>query len=326
MKILPLVCFLAVVGCASAQTEPLKLIQTLPLPGVSGRIDHLAADVKGRRVFIAALGNNTVEVVDLKAGEKIRSLSGFSEPQGIVYAPSFDRIFAANGSDGTCRILDGHSFKTLNTVAIGDGADNARYDEKAKRVYVGYGDGALAALDAKTGAKMADIKLAGHPEAFQLEINGNRIFVNVPSAGQIAVMNRENQAVIATWPTTGAGGNFPMALDEANHRLFVGCRSPARLLVFNTDNGKLVANMEINGDTDDLFYDAKRKRLYLSCGEGFLDIIAQRDADRYETVTNLPTAAGARTSLFIPELDRLYLAVPHRRGQNAEIRVFQPQP
>jgi len=326
MKILALVCFLAAVVCAPAQTEPPKLIQTIPLPGVAGRIDHLAADIKGQHLFIASLGNNTVEVVDLKTGTKIQSLSGFSEPQGIVYALEFDRIFAANGSDGTCRILDGHSFKTLNTVTIGDDADNARYDKRARRVYVGYGDGALAALDAKTGAKTANIKLAGHPEAFQLEENGNRIFVNVPSAGQIAVVNRENQTVTATWPTTGAGGNFPMALDEANRRLFVGCRSPARLLVYDTDSGKLVANMEINGDNDDLFYDAKRKCLYLSCGEGFLDVMAQRDADHYETITNLPTASGARTSLFVPELDRLYLAVPHRWGRNAEIRVFQIPP
>ena len=326
MKTLCLVCFLAAAGWASAQTGPLDLIRTIPLAGVNGRIDHLAVDLKSRRLFVAALGNDTIEVVGLKAGGKVRSLSGFNEPQGIVYAPSFDKVFVANGVDGLCRILDGRTFKMVGTVAVGDDADNASYDEKKRRVYIGYGEGALAVLDAQTGTRVNDIKLAGHPEAFQLEKNGDRIFVNIPSAGQIAVVDRENKEVAATWPLAGAGENFPMALDEANHRLFVGCRQPARLQAYDTDNGKLVASAKINGDTDDLFYDAGRKRIYLSCGEGFLDVIAQRDADHYETVTNLPTASGARTCLFVPELNLLCLAVPKRPGREAEIRVFAVRP
>src|SRR5690348_11199369 len=172
----------------------LKLERTIPLDHVKGRIDHLALDLQGQRLFVAALGNDTVEVVDLKAGKKTQSLSGFSEPQGIAYVPEFDKLFIANGSDGTCRILDGHSFKTIGTVPLGSDADNVRYDEKAKRIYVGYGDGALAAIDAKSGAKVADIKLAAHPESFRLETNGLRIFVNVPGADQIAVVDREKKA------------------------------------------------------------------------------------------------------------------------------------
>ena len=311
---------------AQETNASLKLEKTIPLENVSGRIDHMAMDAAGQRLFVAALGNNTVEVVDLKAGKKVQSLSGFAEPQGIVYVPEFDRLFVANGSDGTCRILDGHSFKTIGTVELGDDADNVRYDEKAKVVYVGYGSGALAAIDAKTGNKLADIKLAAHPESFRLEANGPRIFVNVPGAGQIAVVDREKKAVTETWPLKDAKANFPMYLDELNHRLFVGCRRPARLLVIDMANGKTVANLEISGDTDDLFYDASHKQIYVSCGAGFIDVIKQNSADSYELREKIPTVSGARTSFFSPENGELYLAV--RAGMisgGAEIRVYKIQ-
>lgn len=321
------VLFLCLLNTARAQetNSLLALEKTIPLPNVEGRIDHMAVDVAGQRLFVAALGNDTVEVVDLKSGKRIQSLSGFAEPQGIVYVPEFDKLFVANGVDGTCRILDGHSFKTIGTVELGDDADNVRYDEKAKQVYVGHGDGALAAIDAKTGAKVADIKLAAHPESFRLEANGPRIFVNVPGAGQIAVVDREKKAVIETWPIKDAKGNFPMFLDESNHRLFVGCRRPARLLVLDTANGKTVGTVKISGDTDDLFYDVSRKQIYVSCGAGFIDVIQQKGADSYELRERIPTVSGARTSFFSPELSKLYLAV--RAGiivGGAEIRVFQP--
>lgn len=326
VKAFPVILVLLFISAAQAQETyaSLKLERTIPLENVSGRIDHMAVDVAGQRLFVAALGNNTVQVVDLKNGKQIQSLSGFAEPQGIAYVPEFDKLFVANGADGTCRILDGHSFKTIGTVKLGDDADNVRYDEKAKRVYVGYGDGALAAIDAKTGAKVADIKLAAHPESFRLEANGPRIFVNVPGADQIVVVDREKKAVIETWPLKDARGNFPMFLDELDHRLFVGCRRPARLLVLDTANGKTVGTVQISGDTDDLFYDAGRKKIYASCGAGFIDVIQQKDADSYELRERIPTAGGARTSFFSPELGRLYLAV--RAGiivGGAEIRVFQ---
>jgi DNA-binding beta-propeller fold protein YncE len=315
--------------CLAAKAQPttaLTLDKTIPLENVEGRIDHMAADVAGQRLFVAALGNNTVEVVDLKAGKKIQSLRGFAEPQGMVYVPEFDRLFVANGSDGTCRILDGHSFKTVSTIQVGDDADNVRYDEKAKVVYVGYGDGGLAAIDARTGNKTADIKLAAHPESFRLEANGSRIFVNVPGANQIAVVDREKKAVTGTWPVNDARANFPMFLDESNQRLFVGCRRPARLLALDMVNGKTVGNLEISGDTDDLFYDAGRKQIYVSCGAGFIDVVKQTGANGYELREKIPTVRGARTSFFSPERGELYLAV--RAGMisgNAEIRVYKIQ-
>jgi DNA-binding beta-propeller fold protein YncE len=310
---------------AQDTTASLTLEKTIPLPKVGGRIDHMAVDVAGQRLFVAALGNNTVEVVDLKAGRRIQSLSGFSEPQGIVYVPEFDRLFVANGSDGTCRILDGHSFKMIKTIELGDDADNVRYDETAKKVYVGYGRGALGVLDAKTGAKVADIKLAGHPESFRLEAGSANIFVNVPEAGHIAVADRAKRTVVGIWPLKEARSNFPMMLDGANHRLFVGCRNPAKMLVYDASSGRLVTNISISGDTDDLFFDARGKLIYVSCGEGNIDIIKQTGADTYRRVTTLPTTSGARTSLFIPELKLLCLAVPRRLGQQTEIRVYKTQ-
>jgi DNA-binding beta-propeller fold protein YncE len=318
-----IICSELLIGAqAQEAVAPLTLEKKIPLEKVDGRIDHMAADVAGQRLFVAALGNDTVEVVDLKAGKKIQSIPGFAEPQGIVYIPEFDRLFVANGSDGTCRILDGHTFKTIKTVELGDDADNVRYDETAKKVYVGYGAGAIGVLDAKTGTKIADIKLAGHPESFRLENGGAKIFVNVPNARHIAVVNREKASIVETWPLKEAKSNFPLFLDEANHRLFVGCRNPAKVLVYDSRSDRLITSVSIASDTDDLFYDSVNKLLYVSCGEGSVEIIKQKDADDYQRLTTVSTASGARTSLFIPELKMFCLAVPHRWGQETEIRVY----
>jgi DNA-binding beta-propeller fold protein YncE len=313
--------------CAQAQdtTAHLTLEKTIPMPKVEGRIDHMAADVVGQRFFVAALGNNTIEVLDLKAGKTLQSLPGFAEPQGIAYVPELNRIFVANGQDGTCRILDGQSLKTIASVQCGEDADNVRYDAQAKRIYVGYGDGALAVLDAKAGGKLADIKLAGHPESFRLEPGGRRIFVNVPKASHIAVVDRDKGEVTTTWALKEAKSNFPLILDEATHRLFAGCRNPARVLVYDyaVPSGRLVTSVSISRDTDDLFFDAANKVLYISCGQGTIDVIRQTDADHYAAAESIPTASGARTSLFVPDLKILCLAVPRRGSQAAEIRVFK---
>ncbi|MCW3096549.1 MAG: hypothetical protein JWL77_2167 [Chthonomonadaceae bacterium] len=308
------------------KADPLQLVQTIPLPGVEGRIDHLAVDLKGQRLFIAALGNNTVEVVDLRVGKRAHTIQGLHEPQGVAFAPEVNRLFVSNGQGTGCDVFDGSTFKSLLSVALGDDSDNVRYDAGSKRILVGYGSGALGWIEAATGKHLTDVAFKGHPEAFQLENPGPRIFVNVPGEGQIVVVDRERRAVTARWPVTGAQSNFPMALDEADHRLFVGCRNPARILVYDTDSGKTVASVDIAGDTDDIFYDAARKRLYASCGVGFLSMLQQDAADHYVALARIPTAAGARTSLFVPQFGRLYLAVPHRGSQKAELRVFAVQP
>ena len=314
------------VRAQAEEPTPLRLVQTIPLPNVEGRIDHMAMDLKGQRLFIAALKNNTVEVLDLHAGKRIRSITGLHEPQGVGFIPEFNKIFVANAKSGACEVFDGSSFKPIKSIKFSDDADNIRYDAAARRVYVGYGSGGLGIIDAATGDQLGEIKLEGHPESFQLEKSGPRIFVNIPTSQKITVVDREKRAATMTWPTSGATANFPMALDETHHRLFVGFRKPAKIIVFDTEAGKVVANLDSAGDADDIFYDSSRRRVYISGGEGFLSIFQQNDPDHYKPMTKIPTATGARTSLFVPELSRFYLAVPHRGTQRAEVRVYEAQP
>jgi DNA-binding beta-propeller fold protein YncE len=297
------------------------LVQTIPLPKVEGRIDHLAYDPKTQQLAVAALGNNTVEVLDLAAGKVVHTIPGFQEPQGLLFWKG--ELLVASGGDGSCRFYDGATYKPSKHVDCKGDADNVRVDAEAGRVYVGYGDGGLAILDPDKGTKVGDIKLAGHPESFQLESKGKRIFVNVPSARQIAVVDRDKGAVIATWKLS-AQSNFPMALDEDAQRLYIGCRQPARLLVFDAGSGKEVSSVECSGDTDDVFVDAAAKRVYVSCGAGTLDVFSVADATP-KRVAKIATAAGARTCLYIPDLHRLFLAVPHRGTQPAEIRDYKTE-
>lgn len=310
---------------ALAET-PLRLSQTIPLANVDGRIDHMAVDIVHNRLFVAALGNGSVEVIDLKAGKQIYSINGLREPQGIIYVPEFNRLFVASAGDGTVKIFDRTSFRLIKSIDFSKDADNLRYDATAQRVYVGYGDGALGVIAAENNTKLADIKLAAHPESFQLEQTGRRIFVNVADAHYVAVVDRIKGTVIATWALGNGRENFPMELDEANHRLLVGLRNPAKMLVFDTGSGKLVGNLSIAADTDDIFYDATHQKVYVSCGQGFVDIFKKFGADYYKLIAEVPTAPGARTSLLVPKLNRLYVVVPHRGNQRAKVRVFEVQP
>jgi len=321
---------IALVVCATSAVtqparEPLTAAGIVPMPGVEGRIDHLAVDLAGKRLFVAALGNDTVEVIDTSGLRVIKSISGLHEPQGIRFLPDRNRVVVANGGDGSTVFYDGTTLAPVRAAKTSGDADNVRYDPKTGRVYVGYGDGALGSFD-PDGKPLGDVKLAGHPESFQLESSGPRIFVNVPSAGHVAVLDRDKQTVTATWRVTAAGANYPMALDEANRRLFLGCRRPAKLLVYDTQSGTFVTAVDIVGDTDDLFYDSTQKRLYVIGGEGLITVLEQQDADHYRLVQKIPTAAGARTGLFVPELGKLFVAVPHRGAQRAEIRVYNSSP
>lgn len=319
---------LVLFGCVvlslnAAETNVLKLFKTIPLPGVKGRFDHFAMDAQGGRLFVAALGNDTLEVLDVAAGQHLKSIPGLHKPTGVVYLPELNQIGVANGADGSFKLFDGASYELVNNLPGLDDADNVRRDLKTGLIYVGYGDGALAILDRAGRKKLGDIKLSGHPESFQLEKNGNRIFINVPEAKHLAVSDRESRQATATrWDHLEA--NFPLALDESNHRLIIGCRKPKPwLFIVDTTNNRLVKVHAISGDIDDLFYDAKRKCIYASCGEGFIDVIKQTDPDHYETLGKIPTRAGARTSFFSPDTDRLYLAVPQHGSQPAELRIYQ---
>ena len=314
---------LGVVFClllALAAASTLTLERTIPLPGVSGRIDHFGFDAGGGRLFVAALGNNTVEVIDLKQGRVVHSISGLAEPQGTCFVAEFNRLFVASGGDGTLRLFDGTSLEQTKSLTLGEDADNVRYDVSAKQILVGYGDGALAVVDAAAGTAIADIALSGHPESFQMEKGGPRVFINVPRSHQIAVANRQQKKTTVTWPVT-ASANFPMALDEANHRLLVACRSPARLLVLDSESGREIASLDLHGDCDDLFFDAARHQIYASCGEGFIDVFIQHDADHYALKESVGTIARARTCFF--DGQQIYLAVPRCGEQSAEIRCYR---
>src|SRR6266478_7795722 len=318
--------FVACCGCmtaTNAEEKALKPKQTITLPGVEGCIDHFAIDASGERLFVCALGNNTVEVLDLRKGERIHSITGLGAPQGIAYIPEFDRLFVANDKGGIFKIYDAKSFQVIGELNFKDDADNVRFDEAKKKIYVGFGTGGIAVVNAPDGKQVGSIKLTAHPEAFELEKNGKRIFVNVPDSRHVAVIDRDKGEVAATWKTDLAFANFPMALDETNHRLFVGCRLPAKLVVLNTESGDVVAKIDISGDPDDVFYDRKRHCIYAICGAGKIDIIEQTDPNNYKALTKIDTADGARTGLFAPERDSLFVAVPHRGSQSAEIRRYQ---
>jgi len=309
-------------GVRAEGTGSFRLVRTIGLPGVEGRIDHMSIDLSGQRLFVAALGNNSLEILDLRKGSRIRSIRELDEPQGVLYLPEGYRIMATNGGDGTCRAFDSKSFQQLSTVRFSGDADNIRYDRRSNRIYVGYGKGALGMVDSEGDRIEGDVKLPGHPESFQIEELGRRIFINVPTASAVVVVDREKRQILSSWRLGTGTMNFPMALDEAHHRLFVGCRFPASILVFDTESGRIAARQAIPKDVDDLFYDVGRGRVYASCGEGFLVALEQTDPDHYALAAKVPTATGARTSLFVPEQGHLYLAVPRRGGQQAEVRIY----
>jgi len=307
----------------AAASGSLELAATVTLPEVTGRIDHFAVDLKDQRLFIAALGNDTVEVIDIANNRHVRSLKGFREPQGLIYLSQTGLLYVANGEGNRLDVLDGRRLEIARRIEGLDDADNVRYDATTGSVVVGYGKGALRFLSAQTGEAAGDVRLPGHPESFQLEAAGGRAFVNVPTAEQIAVVDRANHKVIGKWPLSKASRNFPMSLDEKGRRLFVGARSPAVMLVYDIDSGKVVARVPIGGDTDDLFFDAVRKRVYVICGEGRLDVVRQESVDRYTPESSNKTAARARTGLFVPELDTVYIAAPAEGSSPARVLVYR---
>ena len=312
----------AVTASGMPAVSAMELVTTIALPGVKGRIDHLSADPGTHRIFVAALGNNTVEVLDTQSQQR-RTISGFGEPQGVLYLPDSDRLFIANGGSNRVDLVNVASLSVVRRVADMDDADNIRYDASARKVWVGYGKGALRMLDPASGESGGEIPLPGHPESFQLEQDGSRAFVNVPTASRVVVVDRMKREVVDHWEMPDASANFPMALDEKGHRLFVGARSPPTLLVYDTASGKVVARLPIGKDTDDVFFDAERKRIYVICGEGKVNVFRQSTPDRYVIVETLDTAPRARTGIFVPEEEKLYVAAPAAGATPARILVYR---
>lgn len=325
-------CFAGLANMAQ-ESSALSLETTIPLSHVKGRIDHFSVDVKGRRIFVSAVENHTLEVIDLQTGRQSYTIKDLAEPQGVFYDASTGRLYVACALDGVTRIFDGNTFQPLGSVKFPDDADNIRYDPHTRSVIIGYagakelrkrteGTGALGFLDSN-GKKMAEVVMDAHPESFQLEKTGTRIFVNVPDNKEIEVVDAVKRAVVARWPVTSAKDNFPMALDETHHRLFIGTWVPPRLLVFDTQTGKEVAAAEIAGKSDDLFYDSARARVYVLTSESAMDVFQQKDPDHYERVARIPTAPRGQTGLFVPEWGKLFVALPNQGDRNAEVRVYK---
>lgn len=304
--------------------QAFQLVQTIPLPNVQGRIDHMDIDLKGQRLFVAELESNSVGIIDLKASNVIHTISNFHEPQGVLFIPDVNEIFVSNGGDGTVQIFDGDSFNLIKTISLYSDADNMKYDPNQKLIYVGYGNGALGIIDPAKNSIIGSIKLDGHPESFQIsdELSPG-IFVNVPDDDSIVAIDAQKRMAVSKWPNDGSHGNYPMALDENFHRLFVGYRDPPHLSVINTDSGKTVAKIDIVKDPDDIFYDESNRQIYVSGGDGFDYIISDNGGDSYSIIAKIPTGQGARTSLLVPQTEKLYVAVPNYSIPQAQILVYE---
>ena len=308
-------------SAAFADPPALSLERTIPLGDVKGRIDHLAVDLEHQRLFIAELGNDTVGVIDLRSHLVRQRLVDLDEPQGLGYLAATQTLYVTNGGDGSVRTFTGDNLKPSSTLKLGGDADNIRVDPKTSTLFVGYGAGAIAVIDAGTLRKIREVPLDGHPESFQMASTSNRIYVNVPDARQIVIADRSSGHVVGKVAAQGARANFPMALDEDARRLLTVFRDPPLLRTLTLD-GMPLAEVKVCRDADDVFVDHKRRRAYVICGEGVVDVLDGNGLP----IQRIPTAAGARTGLFVPELDRLFVAVPARTGTDAEIRVFEPPP
>jgi hypothetical protein len=326
---------LAVLSVASLQAQtpartilPLQLEEQIPVPGVAGRLDHFTADAKRKRLFVSALGNNTVEVIDVFAGKVMHSIQGLAQPQGPLYVPDVDKLYVANAEDGKVRVYDGATYTLRKTIDFGEDPDNMRYDAASKRVFVGFGeeDGGIAMIDPATDERVGQVyKTGGHPESFQVEASGRHIYANVPDAGNVVESIDRKTGAVTKWPLKGLRGNYAMALNEEDHRLFTITRKTPMLVVFNTETGAEVARMQAAGEGDDVFFDASRKRIYEIGGEGFISVFQQNDPDHYELLASIPTGIGIRTGYFFTKRDRFYVGVPAKGNEPAQVWTYEAE-
>ncbi|HEV2201444.1 MAG TPA: YncE family protein [Bryobacteraceae bacterium] len=315
---------------------PLTLVQKIPLPNVRGRIDHMDVDVKGQRLFVAGLENGTLEVVDLKAGKWAHSVPGLKTPQGVAYVPALNKLFVANENDDTLKVFRGDTLVLLDTIRLDLGANRVSYDPHGKKLYIGYGGasakkdyGELGVIDAEKDQHIGDIKLGVRPAEILVDRSGQTLFVFDSIAGKIQVIDAKTSRVLSIWPVSGQRPGDG-AFDEATHRLFIGTRTPPAMIVMDSASGKEIASLPTVEGMDGVYFDATRKRVYVSGGRGFdvgaVFVYQQRDADRYTQIGKIPTRPGAGTSFWSPELNRYYVAAPASGKESAAILVFEPQP
>ena len=321
---------------ANAQrAAPLQLVQTIPIPNVKGRIDHMDVDVKGKRLFVAGLENGSLEVVDLQAGKWLRSIPGFKKTQGVAYVPSLNKVFVASGDDGMVRVFRGDTLELLDSIKLELGPNRVAYDPNSKLLYVGYGGkdaskdyGEVGIIDAKTDRHLGDIKVEAHPAELLLDQSGKTLFVFVSAASKVQVVDTKKREVVSTWPVSSQR-NGDGAFDEKTRKLFIGTRTPPQMIAMDSQTGKEIANLATVEGMDGVYFDAPHKRVYVSGsrdqGVGSIFAYQQKDADHYETIGKIPTRPGAGTSFWSPELNRYYVAAPAHDNEEAAILVFEPE-
>jgi DNA-binding beta-propeller fold protein YncE len=313
-------------GFAADAGAPLVLEKTIPLKDVSGRIDHMAIDLARHRLAVAELGNDTVDLIDLDSGHAVSRIADLGEPQGVAFTAGGDALVVANGDDGSVRFFRADDVAPTGRIDLGSDADNVRIDRTTGHLVVGYGAGGLAVIDPGGRTKIMDIPLAVHPEGFQLAPDGKRAYVNLPDARQIVVVDLSSGKQLATWPTKDLRSNFPMAIDTSGTMLAIAFRGPPRLVILDAVTGAERASIGTCGDADDVFFDERRRRVYVSCGEGMIDVLERNDG-KIQRMAEVPTSSGARTALFVPEMDRLYVAArAGLLGGDAKVLVFRPAP
>ncbi|MDO3629070.1 hypothetical protein [Mucilaginibacter sp. BT774] len=301
----------------------LKLEKEVPMPNVKGRIDHLDINLKDQLVYVAALGNNTIEVVDLKTGKISHSITGLNEPQGIAYISKHHELFVANGGTGECIFYNASTWVKVGSIKYDDDADDVRYDAALDRIYVGYGSGGIGIIDAATRKKITDIALSAHPESFQLDTKEDKIWINMPGSGMIGVADLKTNKLVNQWKKLLPRANFPMAYDSVQHRIMVGYRIPATLKVLDSHSGKEIFSSGMVGDVDDFYWDESTKQILISGGSGSINIFKQTGATAYKQVADMPTRSGARTSLWIPELRLFLVAARSADGKPATLLVYR---
>jgi DNA-binding beta-propeller fold protein YncE len=311
---------------AADQIQGLVLEKAIPLNDVSGRIDHMAVDLTRSHLAVAELGNDTVDVIDLSTARVVHRIVGLHEPQGVAFVPSADLFAIANAGDGAVKFFRAGDFSPLGGIDLGDDADNVHVDNGTGNLVVGYGGGGLAIIDPTTRSKLADIALPAHPEGFQLALDSSRVFVNVPDARQIAAVDLSSGQQTARWRIPDLQSNFPMALDRQGRTLAIAFRGPARLVLLDAGSGTVIANVDTCGDADDVFFDERRRRIYVVCGAGAIDVFERNDGG-LRRMAQVEIAPGARTGLFVPELDCLFVASrAASSGTDAKVLVFRPTP
>jgi len=301
-------------------SEQLVLKQSIPLHDVSGRIDHMDVNLKLQVVYFAALGNNSVEIVDLKNGKAIGSIKELNEPQGVAYIPQTNEVVVSNGGNGNCNFYNANSFIKTASVVLGSDADDVRYDSTGEKIYIGYGDGGIVVIDAVNHQIVANIKLPAHPEGFQLDRQAGKVFVNVPDSKQIDVIDLKTHSLVDKWKTK-YGANFPMAIDENHHILFIGYRHPGKLVAMRASDGKIVCEVNLVQDVDDLYFDEHTNKVYASGGGGSVNVFSF-DRSKFKQVANIPTRSGARTSLLIPSFNLFILAERTGGGKEVQLDIF----